>query len=156
MCVHLKQKASGLITRPTGSKTRIITEGRHRGNGDPRGASEPNKEETNQIEECEAEVDQKALFFRLEIVVDHRRELNTEQGSDRNLNTKVILTTDPYTLTRVYMVLLDCDIIPNSSSRLPQLRESVTGVKQRRCSGSVDVTGTSLSLFLCRITPSLP
>lgn len=36
----------------------------HRGPtpGHPRGASEPNKEETNQIEECEAEVDQKALF----------------------------------------------------------------------------------------------
>lgn len=68
-------------------------------------------------------------FFRLEIEMDHRREWNTEQGSGRNLNTKVILTTGPCTLTRVYTVLLDCDIIPYSWSRLSQLRESVTGAK---------------------------
>lgn len=135
VCVHLKQK--------------------------PRGAPEPNKEETNRIEECEAEVEQKAFFFsRLEIETDDRRERKEEERSDRNLNTKVILTRDPYTLTRVCTVLLDCDIIPKSWRCLSQLGVcvwgggSVTGVKDRRCSGSVDATGASLSLFLCRITPS--
>lgn len=104
------------------------------------GASEPNKEGTKLTEE-------RKPVLQSGNGADERMK---KRSSEQNLNTRVILRADPCTLTRVYALLLDCDIIPKGWDGLSQRRES-----QRRCSGSVDATVASLSLFLCRITPSL-